>query len=202
MRATVDLLHDDGIVRTSTPAIAKKAGVSRGALTHHFNTREDILTASIADLLTHVTGDLHRFADEFAARGGSSDEIVDYIWGMMADRLWFVTMEFLPEARHNADFKAQLVPVVRDFHAGLDAIWVALADRTGVEPAQVRTIMNATMCLVRGMLSQTILRDDPAYYRTMLTFWKAQIRQHFPHDETGVRVIGRVAAGSVPEAAQ
>jgi len=197
MRATVALLHDDGIVRTSTPAIAKKAGVSRGALTHHFNTREDILTASIADLLTHVTGDLHRFAEAFAARGGSSDEIVDYIWGMMEDRLWFVTMEFLPEARHNPDFKAQLVPVVRDFHAGLDAIWVALANRTGVDPAHVRTIMNATRCLVRGMLSQTILRDDPAYYRTLLTFWKTQIRQHFPHDTDGVCVIARQALGPI-----
>jgi len=199
MRATVDLLHDDGIVRTSTPAIAKRAGVSRGALTHHFATREDILTASIADLLVRVTKDLHRFADEFAVRGGSSDEIVDYIWGMMADRLWFVTMEFLPEARHNADFKAQLVPVVRDFHAGLDAIWVALADRTGVDPAKVRTIMNATMCLVRGMLSQTILRSDPTYYKTLLSFWKSQIRQHFAHDDDGVCVIARQTGGAARE---
>ncbi len=102
----------------------------------------------------------------------------------MADRLWFVTMEFLPEARHNAGFKAQLIPVVREFHAGLDAIWLALATRTGVEPASVRTIMNATMCLVRGLLSQTILRDDPAYYRSMLTFWKSQIQHYFVQDES------------------
>jgi AcrR family transcriptional regulator len=181
----VELLHDDGIARTSTASIAKRAGVSRGALTHHFATREDILTAAIADLLTQTTKDLHRFAEKFAANGGSSDEIVDYIWKIMSDRLWFVTMEFLPEARHNAGFKAQLVPVVRAFHAGLDAIWVALANRTGAEPGHVRTIMNATMCLVRGMLSQTILRDEPAYYRNILAFWKSQIQPYFAHNEAG-----------------
>ena len=41
--------------------------------------------------------------------------------------------------------------------------------------------MNATMCLVRGMISQTVLRpNDPVYYESMLNFWKQQVRQHFP----------------------
>ena len=131
MNATIDLLHDRGIARTSTPEIARLAGVSRGALTHHFASREAIISASVADLLGGVTRDLHRFAEDFVVRGGSSDEIVDYIWTVMSDRLFYVTLEYLPEARHNPDFKADLVPVVRDFHAGPDAVWTALASRTG-----------------------------------------------------------------------
>lgn len=180
MTATIDLLHDRGLARTSTPEIARAAGVSRGALTHHFAGREAIISASVADMLAKTTRDLHRFAEDFVARGGSSDEIVDYIWQMMSDRLFYVTMEYLPEARHNPDFKADLVPVVRDFHAGLDAIWTALAARTGVEPDHARIVMNSTMCLVRGMIAQTVLRNDPAYYEEMLGFWKQQVRRQFP----------------------
>jgi len=181
MNATIDLLHDRGLARTTTPEIARQAGVSRGALTHHFTTREAIISASVADLLSKTTRDLHRFAEDFIARGGSSDEIVDYIWQMMEDRLFYVTMEYLPEARHNPDFRADLIPTVRDFHAGLDAIWTALAARTDVDPDHTRIVMNATMCLVRGMISQTVLRpNDPAYYREMLAFWKQQVRQQFP----------------------
>ena len=89
-------------------------------------------------------------------------------------------MEYLPEARHNPDFKADLIPTVRDFHAGLDAIWNALAARTGAEPDHVRTVMNATMCLMRGMIAQTVLRNDPPYFAEMLAFWKQQVRQQFP----------------------
>lgn len=180
MNATIDLLHDRGIARTTTPDIAQAAGVSRGALTHHFAGREAIITASVADLLGRSTRDLHRFAQDFMARGGSSDEIVDYIWQMMSDRLFYVTMEYLPEARHNADFRAELVPVVREFHAGLDAVWVALAARTGGDPDHTRVVMNTTMCLVRGMIAQTVLRSDPAYYAEMLDFWKQQLRRQFP----------------------
>ncbi|TPQ47745.1 TetR/AcrR family transcriptional regulator [Prosthecomicrobium hirschii] len=178
--ATIDLLHDRGFWRMSTVEIARQAGVSRGALTHHFASREEIITESVADMLRRVTDDLHRFAEDFADRGGSSDEIVDYIWRMMSDRLFYVTMEFLPEARHNADFKARLIPVVRAFHAGLDAIWTALAARSGVDPDRTRTAMNASMCLVRGMIAQTVIRDDPLYYTGLLDFWKTQLRPLFP----------------------
>jgi len=181
MSSTIDLLHDQGIARTTTSDIARHAGVSRGALTHHFASREAVISASVAELLSKTAQDLHRFAEDFVARGGSSDEIVDYIWQMMDDRLFYVTMEFLPEARHNDDFRAELIPTVREFHAGLDAIWTALAARAGAEPNHTRTVMNATMCLVRGMISQTVLRPgDPTYYASLLQFWKGQVRQHFP----------------------
>jgi AcrR family transcriptional regulator len=180
LEATIDLLHERGLARTSTPEIARKAGVSRGALTHHFAGREAIISAAVAHMLDQSTAGLHRFAEEFVTQGSSSDEIVDYIWLMMSDRLFYVTMEFLPEARHNCEFKADLVPTVREFHAGLDAIWTALAARTGAEPDHVRTVMNATMCLVRGMIAQTVLRNDAPYYEQMLAFWKQQVRQQLP----------------------
>jgi AcrR family transcriptional regulator len=196
MRATIDLLHNRGLARTSTPEIARLAGVSRGALTHHFAGREAIISASVADLLGRTTRDLHRFAEDFMARGGSSEEIVDHIWTMMSDRLFYVTMEYLPEARHNPEFRADLVAVVREFHAGLDAVWTALASRTGADPDHTRIVMNATMCLVRGMIAQTVLRDDPPYFAALLRFWKTQIRQHFPNvEDQAPQRERRVAAG-------
>lgn len=180
MEATIDLLYENGITRATTPEIARKAGVSRGALTHHFPTRDSIITSSIARMLSLVNEDLARFGKDFAVRGGSSDEIVDYLWEVMSNRLFYVTLEYLPEARHNEDFKQQLVPVVRDFHAGLDLIWTELAERADVSPDLARNMMNGTMCFIRGMIAQTVLRDDPAYYEGLLTFWKEQVRQQFP----------------------
>lgn len=180
MEATVDLLHDRGFWRLSTPDIAAHAGVSRGALTHHFESREEIIVRSVQDMLEKVTAGLHRFALDFAEREGTSDEIVDYLWHVLADRLFYVTLEYLPEARHNAGFRARLVPVVREFHAGLDAVWSVLASRNRVDADHARIILNATMCLFRGMIAQTVLRDDPPYYAALRDFWKGQVRQHFP----------------------
>nr|WP_281434982.1 TetR/AcrR family transcriptional regulator [Rhizobium lemnae] len=179
-QATIEVLYKKGFSRTSTVEIAAVAGLSRGAMTHHFSSKEDILIDAIASMLDEVNEKLFAFAEEFARRGGSTDEIVDYIWQFMSDRLFYVTMEYLPETRHNADFKARLVPVVKRFHAGLDAIWSALARQKGAPEDHTRLVMNTTMCVVRGMIAQTILRDDQGYYAQMLTFWKSEVRRLFP----------------------
>jgi AcrR family transcriptional regulator len=178
--ATIELLHNEGFNKTSTPEIARKAGVSRGALTHHFATKEDLVISAVADHLSQINLKLAAFADTFGRRGGSTDEIVDYLWQVMFDRLFYVTLEYLPEARHNDGFRQGLIPVVHEFHDRLDAIWTALADHRQVDPASVRIVMNATMCMIRGMIAQTVLRPaDQSYYDTLLGFWKTQVRAYF-----------------------
>ena len=98
---------------------------------------------------------------------------------MMNDRLFFVTMEYLPEARHNPEFRQRIIPVVQEFHGGLNAVWAELAQRVGVEPEDALIPMNATMCLIRGMIAHRAVRDDPPYFSALLKFWKAQMRREF-----------------------
>ena len=177
--ATIDLLHDTGLARLSTAAIAARAGVSRGALTHHFESREAIIAAAVARQLHGCTAALHAMAGNIRRAGGSTDGIVDFIWRMMNDRLFYVTMEYLPEARHNAEFRQRIMPVVKEFHEGLDAVWAELADQTGIAVDQAGVLMSATMCLMRGMIAQTTVKEDPAYFATILDFWKDRLRQEF-----------------------
>ncbi len=68
---------------------------------------------------------------------------------------------------------------MQEFHDGLDAIWSALAIHRSVEPVKVRVVMNATMCMIRGMIAQTVLRSDRSYYEHLLEFWKQQVRAYF-----------------------
>ncbi len=176
LRATIDLLRDHGFSRLTTPDIARRAGVSRGALTHHFANREDLLVQAIAHLLHESTEGLRQLADAYPAPTMPVDDLVDYLWEMMASGLFQVTMEFLPEARHNAPFRERLLPVVREFHAALDASWARLSVVVGIPPEEAQVSLNATMCLLRGMIAQNVLRNDPAYFTAMLRWWKQQLR--------------------------
>jgi AcrR family transcriptional regulator len=176
LEATIALLFERGLTRLTTPDIARRAGVSRGALTHHFANREEIVVKALAVQLDAATFGLRQFCDARPAPMMSTDDVVDHLWPMMADRLFYTTLEYLPEARHNHGFRNQLLPVVVEFHAALDAIWTRLAESHQVPPEQARVAMNATMCLIRGMIAQTVLRDDPAYFQEMLRYWKAHLR--------------------------
>ena len=62
MRATIDCLVEYGYAGTTTRLVADRAQVSRGAQTHHFPTKRDLVAAAIEHLF-----DEH--AREFAAAG-------------------------------------------------------------------------------------------------------------------------------------
>ena len=176
LRATIDALRNEGFSRLTTPGIALRAGVSCGALTHHFASREDLLVKAIAAMLDHPTLGLRRLCDAYPAPTMPIDDLVDYLWKMMVSRLFQVTMEFLPEARHNTLFQERLLPVVREFDAALDASWARISVVAGIPPEEAQVLLNPTMCLIRGMIAQNVLRNDPAYYEAMLGWWKGQLR--------------------------
>ena len=176
LEATLRLLLQNGYTRLTTPDIARAAGVSRGALTHHFANKEDIVVRALAHQLDAVTEGLRRFCETRPAPTMNVEEVVDCLWAMMSDGLFYTTLEYLPEARHNEGFRQRLLPVVRDFHAALDSIWTRLAESYGVPAEAVRIALNTTMCLIRGMIAQTVLRDDDAYFRAMLAYWKGHLR--------------------------
>jgi hypothetical protein len=80
--------------------------------------------------LQGVTSDLRSFIDDGTGRVLATDEIADFLWRLMSGGLFCVTMEYLPEARHNEEFR-RLLPVVRQFHDALDNVWMRLSDASG-----------------------------------------------------------------------
>ncbi|MGF3025522.1 TetR/AcrR family transcriptional regulator [Methylobacterium aquaticum] len=176
LEATIRLLHSDGYFRLTTPAIAREAGISRGALNHHFASKEDLLISALEFQLRTVIVDMRAFAERTAHRADTSDLVVDYLWDLMAGGLYYVTLEYLPQLRHNPTFKGRMIPVVREFHQALDEVWTILAETEGIEPERARATLTLTMAMIRGMVAQTIVRDDEPYFRSLLDFWKASLR--------------------------
>lgn len=176
MEATIRLLLRHGFSRLTTPDISLEAGVSRGALTHHFASKEELIASALEFQLRLVIVEMKSFVEGSIDRLNPSDLVVDYLWELMTDGLYYTTLEYLPELRHNPSFKARMIPVVKEFHRALDDVWSTLARPEGIDPDRARVMLNATMCLIRGMVQQTIVRDDAEYFREILAFWKASLR--------------------------
>lgn len=194
--AAITLIHEKGLAGTSTSDIAEAAGVSRGALTHHFKSREELIASAIEHMLLIAIEELRAFTRAFIAQNGSSDDIVDFLWELMNRRLFIVTLEFMLEARRNTTFLDTVRPVVREWHQALDNIWNQLADRYQVEPEFARALMNGTLCLIRGMIAQSIIRVDPAYYAGLLDFWKRDVRAQLSGRGSGAVVsMGQARKG-------
>ncbi|WP_320176423.1 TetR/AcrR family transcriptional regulator [Roseovarius pacificus] len=178
IETALDVIYDVGYNRASTPEFSERAGVSRGALLHHFPTRADIIVAAMEKLLSDGTRDIRNIAGKVTQKQLGTDEFVDFLWSMFSDRFYYLSIEFINEARTDEELRLKMMPVVKKFHEALNEIWAEFQTREHPSSShEAQVILNLTVCLVRGMGIQTVLKNDPEYFATLLDAWKTILRQ-------------------------
>lgn len=175
MDATLAILNERGYARANLADIAERAGVTRGALNHHFTGKDDLVARAVGRMLDKAAAEIALLAHEVAAGRLTLDDFVDRLWGMFSGALFMVTLEHVTEARHNPWLRGELVPQVRTFHASLNDIWQRFFQAHGVGVETATTALNATLCLLRGMGVQSVLKDDPAYFAGLIAHWKRHL---------------------------
>lgn len=177
IQAALDEIFEVGYHAATTQEIAARAMVSRGALLHHFPARADIVLAAMEELLEDGTRQIKTVADDVQAGLVSLEGFVEFLWQLFSGRFFYLSLEMITEARNDAALCERMIPVVKHFHQALDGIWTAFCDPEKRPPQQARIILNLTLCLVRGMGIQTVLRPEPGYYRELIEAWKALLPQ-------------------------
>ena len=120
---TLDLLFERGLRETSTVDIAERAGVSRGAMLHHFPTKEDLLKEAHRFLLNRETEAIRAMAAAIDAGDMDLDRFLDALWEKFSGPLFMITLEYVTAARTNPAILKALQPIAKDFNDSLDEIW-------------------------------------------------------------------------------
>ena len=174
-QATIDAMYETGFARLTTADIAKRAGVSRGALMHHYASKEDLIVVSYERLLSEATQEIRSWLSMARAGDLTLDDFLDRLWIMYSGKLIFVTLEHITEARHNEPLRQQFIPVVKEFHAALEACWREFFHETSNSTVDPITVLTMTTGLFRGIAFQTVLREDAGYFDKLLQHWKSHV---------------------------
>lgn len=177
LNATLDCLMNLGLHQTSTVEIAKSAGVSRGALLHHYPSKIFLLQEALRHLLSEEIREVQRMAAGFADGRLTLDDILDALWEHFSGRLFMITIEYIAAARTNEVIRHTLTTVGLEFNNSLDAIWDNLPSDQEMTVNNRRLALNATLCFLRGMGTQSVWRNDPELFREMLSLWKQVLVQ-------------------------
>ncbi|MDZ7778018.1 MAG: TetR/AcrR family transcriptional regulator [Bacteroidales bacterium] len=62
-KAVLDIIYTDGLKSLSTRNLAKRTGMSEGAIFRHFLTKQDIILSIITDVHTDLIGNLQQIAN-------------------------------------------------------------------------------------------------------------------------------------------
>lgn len=176
LEATLDSIYEDGFQKASTTEIVRRAGVSRGALLHHYPSKEVLIAAAVEHLLEAEIADIRKVAAAYAEKRLTIDDFIDDMWRRFSGRLFMITIDFLASARTDEKLRQSVIPVSLQFHRSLNEIWSHFFVNKKTAPQKVQVLLNMTLCLMRGMGIQTIVRKDPQYYAEMQESWKEILR--------------------------
>ncbi|NVK44816.1 MAG: TetR/AcrR family transcriptional regulator [Rhodobacteraceae bacterium] len=179
LAATVQMLMEVGYANTSTAGIAKRAGVSRGAQTHHYPSKMALIVAATEEMFANFAAGLEALAADMRSGALDYDRFFEAVWGEVLHGDWFYSsLEIIVAARGDADLRQQLEPLILDLHERLEAIWSQTFVAVNPDVVTSRVALNLAMNVFRGMAVQAVLRRDEAYFREMVMTLKTMLAGH------------------------
>ena len=114
LEATIASLVEDGYANTTTSRVAERAGVSRGAHLHHFQTRQALVAAAIELLARRRGAALLAAADTLPTGPERVAKGLDLIWASYASPLFQAALDLWSDARTDPELREHLTGVERE----------------------------------------------------------------------------------------
>lgn len=123
VEAAIRCFVDLGYARTTTTRIAAKAGLSRGAMLHHFPSKIDIVRAAVEQLHDMRLDDFRRSIDSIPAGADRLKTAVSVCWDHFNAPLFVASFELTVAARTDPE----LEKIMRPAQAAFDERWFQTA---------------------------------------------------------------------------
>jgi len=168
LNAAVDCLIDLGVAGTTTLAVQHRAGVSRGALLHHFPTHASLLAASVAELVSRNE----------RAGAGPADTLVAAVEALaFAARqpAYLAELELWAVARTDAALKQALTTAERGARHDLERVYVQLFGEWADSEAY-HDVIALTLHFIRGLAISENLRTSAGPRERLVAMWADAMR--------------------------
>jgi AcrR family transcriptional regulator len=118
--ATLECLHDLGYAGTSTPEIARRAGVSRGAQLHHFKRKEELVVNALEYVFELRLARFSQVATELPPDPEQRVKaLIDLLWPQFKGPTFYAWLELVVASRTNAALREAVRAASDRFIAGI-----------------------------------------------------------------------------------
>jgi AcrR family transcriptional regulator len=185
--AALDCFYDIGYSGTTTEQVARRAGVSRGAMLHHFPSRFDLIKGAVAHLnakrlalFEHEEMLIQSNAEHTRIGAG-----IDSLWRQLSSKFFVVFHELQVAARTDPELKKILIPAIREF----DNAWLELTERVFPDLSHSKNFILAnflTLFLLEGLAVNQFTRNPGKWTEIVLSDLKQRLMTELFADVVGV----------------
>jgi AcrR family transcriptional regulator len=176
--ATIACLVEHGYANTTTSRVAERAGVSRGAHLHHFQTRQALVAAAMERLAERRGAELLAAAEDLPEGRERLVQGLDLLWASYANPLFQAALDLWSHARTDADLRERLVPVERRLDRQTLAITRQLFPAIAEQPDFDRLIELA-VSTIRGLALLDTLHPGDGRNRKQWRYSRARLVELF-----------------------
>jgi AcrR family transcriptional regulator len=161
--------------------IAAEAGISRGAVQHHFPTREALIIAALEHMFAERAALLDALPDPAGSGAERVHAVVTDLVEAIGGELFRAALQVWTVAAADPELRRAVVPLERHFARGVHRRAVRLLRVDDRDP-ELRGLIQATLDLARGLALADVLTDDSRRRARVVRAWSAQLASALPAD--------------------
>lgn len=159
VQATSDALAEMGYAGTTTVEVQERAGVSRGALLHHFGSRAELLAAAVEEIGFRRHHEMKSSQTKLGDRVVELPEALAMLRRSFSSATYGVEQELWAAARTDHELRRSVQPVEqhlgRQMKSGLDRLFQVVPEANRAIAIQM------AVTFVRGLAVADTLRTRP-----------------------------------------
>jgi AcrR family transcriptional regulator len=176
--ATIACLVEHGYANTTTSRVAERAGVSRGAHLHHFQTRQALVAAAMERLAERRSEELLAAAEGLPGGREGLLQGLDLLWSGYASPLYQAALDLWSHARTDPELHERLVPIEHE----LDRQTLAVTRRLFPDLAErpdIDRLVEMAAATMRGLALLDTLHPGAGRNRKQWTYCRGRLVELF-----------------------
>lgn len=174
MEAALDVLSTRGWRHASVAEVAARAGVTRGAVQHHFKDRDGLFTAAVQHILNTRIEQIEKFSEIEFPEADRTRSIVRMIVELHQGPTFKAALQLCIAASDDPVLRPRVAAM--ELEVGARGFWtlIELLDLDGNAP-EVRSTMQAFLDAARGLGLAGMLNDDSRRRQYVADRWAQMI---------------------------
>ena len=148
--ATVELLGEVGFGALTTREVALRAGVSRGAQTHHFPTKADLVVAAIERLFDRQAVAFRAAFDALPPDERDLGVAVGLLWDIVRGPTFGAVLEVVVAARTDESLRVVVHAMSAAFEQTVSELLTDVFEGFDLEPAVVAALVDTAFSILQG----------------------------------------------------
>ena len=141
--------------------IADEAGVTRGALQHHFDDRRALMLSVVEDGYEELTSELNSLSRMDGTVRDRVDAIIDGMLRCYATSHALAAFEVVLALRDDDEFPGRHLSTIAPFAAALDKQWLELFADTGAATETIQAARQVARASVLGLILSNVVGLGP-----------------------------------------